>query len=219
MVNNYSGNNVVKIGGIVSSEAKLSHEIYGEKFYIFDVNVSRLSGADDKIPVIVSERLFDIETVKPGLIVDVEGQFRSYNQYNNERSKLMLSIFVKELKAVEDEDTIKAKNDVILNGFVCKKPIYRKTPLGREIADVLLAVNRAYNKSDYIPCIMWGRNAKFCENIPIGTNLKLDGRVQSREYEKKLEDGTSIKNLAYEVSVAKLEKCENNDENNEQIDE
>ena len=161
MISNYSGNNIIKIGGIVESETKFSHEIYGEKFYIFNVNVCRLSGTDDKIPVIISERIVDVSTITPGLIVDIEGQFRSYNQYSQEKSKLMLSIFIKELKIVESEEEIKAKNEVILNGFVCKKPIYRKTPLGREIADILLAVNRAYNKSDYIPCITWGRNAKI----------------------------------------------------------
>lgn len=208
MISNYSGNNIIKIGGIVDSTAKVSHEVYGEKFYVFDVNVSRLSGADDKIPVIISERIIDVSTINPGLIVDIEGQFRSYNQYTQEKSKLMLSIFVKELKIVEDEEEIKAKNEVSLNGFVCKKPIYRKTPLGREIADVLLAVNRAYNKSDYIPCIMWGRNAKFCEDLPVGSNLKLEGRVQSRTYEKKLSDDTVITNVAYEVSVSKLQLAE-----------
>ena len=208
MISNYSGNNIIKIGGIVDSNARLSHEVYGEKFYIFDVNVSRLSGADDKIPVIVSERLLSVDKIVPGLIVDIEGQFRSYNQFNQEKNKLMLSIFVKDLKIVETEDEVKAKNNVTLNGFVCKKPIYRRTPLGREIADVLLAVNRAYNKSDYIPCIMWGRNAKFCEELPVGSNLKLEGRVQSRIYEKKIDEETTITHIAYEVSVAKLQLAE-----------
>ncbi|MEG0072949.1 MAG: single-stranded DNA-binding protein [Clostridia bacterium] len=205
MLNNYSENNIVKIGGTIASELQISHEVYGEKFYIFDISVSRLSGADDKIPVIVSERLIDLATFKPGLLIEIEGQFRSYNKYREEKSKLVLSIFIKELRTIEVEEEAKTKNEALLNGFVCKKPVYRKTPLGREIADVLIAVNRAYNKSDYIPCIMWGRNAKFCENLPVGTNIKIEGRVQSREYEKKYEDGTVVKNLAYEVSVSKLE--------------
>ena len=153
----------------------------------------------------------------------VEGQFRSYNSYENDRNRLVLTVFAKEVKFVENqEEEIEVSkdfisNEVILNGFICKKPIYRQTPFGREISDILLAVNRAYNKSDYIPCIAWGRNARFCENIPVGTEVKIIGRVQSRTYEKKYDDGRVENKVAYEVSVASLEVVNQND--NEEVTE
>ncbi len=153
----------------------------------------------------------------------VESQFRSYNSYENDRNRLVLTVFAKEIKFVENqEEEIEVSkdfisNEVILNGFICKKPIYRQTPFGREISDILLAVNRAYNKSDYIPCIAWGRNARFCENIPVGTEVKIIGRVQSRTYEKKYDDGRVENKVAYEVSVASLEVVNQND--NEEVTE
>lgn len=211
MNTNYSENNQLVLVGKVTSDKRFSHEIYGEKFYIFDLSVPRLSGNADNIPITISERLIFEENLEIGKNVIIEGQFRSYNSYENERNKLVLTVFAKEIKFSEDqEEEFKpskenTSNEVVLDGFICKKPIYRKTPFGREIADILLAVNRAYNKSDYIPCIAWGRNARFCENILVGTEVRIIGRVQSRQYEKKYEDGTSEIKIAYEVSVASLE--------------
>lgn len=200
---NYNENNVVEIGGKIISELEISHELFEEKFYKFYIETKRLSDLKDDIPVIISERLIDVSTLKKGEIVRIQGQFRSYNQQTEGRSKLVLSIFVKEINLEEDE-SILTLNDATFIGYICKKPIYRKTPLGREIADVLVAVNRSYKKSDYIPCILWGRNAKFCETLEVGTQVRLTGRVQSRKYEKKLQDGTVIPKVAYELSVSKF---------------
>jgi len=204
---NYSENNHLVLVGKVVSEKTYSHEIYGEKFYLFNLEVIRLSSTTDIIPITISERLItDIDlTIGKGL--EIEGQFRSYNNYENERNRLVLTVFAKEVKEVEinEEDKETVTNEVELVGYICKKPIYRQTPFGREIADILLAVNRAYNKSDYIPCIAWGRNARFCQNMEVGTEVKLIGRVQSRTYEKKHEDGTVETRVAYEVSVASME--------------
>ena len=211
MNTNYSENNQLTLVGKVTSEKRFSHEIYGEKFYIFDLSVPRLSGNADIIPITISERLLVEQDLEIGKNIVIEGQFRSYNSYQNEKNRLVLTVFAKEVTfAKEDEEEFKpskenSSNEVVLDGFICKKPVYRKTPFGREIADVLLAVNRAYNKSDYIPCIAWGRNARFCENMPVGTEVRVVGRVQSRQYEKKYEDGTSEIRIAYEVSVASLE--------------
>lgn len=211
MDTNYSENNQLILVGKVTSEKRFSHEIYGEKFYIFDLSVPRLSGNADIIPITISERLLIERDLSIGNNVVIEGQFRSYNSYENERNKLILTVFAKEIKfSEEQEEEFKpskenVSNEVTLIGYICKKPIYRKTPFGREIADLLLAVNRAYNKSDYIPCIAWGRNARFCENVPVGTQVKIVGRVQSRQYEKKYEDGRTEIKVAYEVSIASLE--------------
>ncbi len=220
MNTNYSENNQLVLVGKVTSDKRFSHEIYGEKFYIFDLSVPRLSGNADNIPITISERLLLEEDLEIGKNVIIEGQFRSYNSFENERNRLVLTVFAKEIKFAEDqEEEFKptkenTSNEVILDGFICKKPIYRKTPFGREIADILLAVNRAYNKSDYIPCIAWGRNARFCENIPVGTEVRIIGRVQSRQYEKKYEDGTSEIKIAYEVSVASLEVIDQAEDTN-----
>ena len=217
MNTNYLENNHLVLVGKVTSDKRFSHEIYGEKFYIFDLEVPRLSGNADIIPITISERLLEAEGLEIDKKVIIEGQFRSYNSYQNERNKLVLTVFAKDVKFVENQDEeIQASkdfvsNEVILNGYICKKPIYRQTPFGREIADLLLAVNRAYNKSDYIPCIAWGRNARFCENIEVGTEVKIVGRVQSRTYEKKYEDGTSETKVAYEVSISSLEVVKEDD--------
>ncbi len=212
---NYIDNNNLLIGGEISEEPIFSHEIYDEKFYKFIIETKRLSDYSDKLPVVISERLIDMDCLKKGSIVKISGQFRSYNQANelaSGRSKLVLSIFAKEIELVDDEEIL-TLNDTTLIGYICKKPIYRKTPLGREIADVLIAVNRSYKKSDYIPCILWGRNAKFCETLSVGAMVKLNGRVQSRTYEKKFEDGTSVSKVAYEVSVSKFSIMEKQEEN------
>ena len=221
MNTNYLENNHLVLVGKVTSDKKFSHEIYGEKFYIFDLEVPRLSGNADIIPITISERLLEKEDLEIDKKIIVEGQFRSYNSYQNERNKLVLTVFAKDVKFIENQDEeIQASkdfvsNEVTLNGYICKKPIYRQTPFGREIADLLLAVNRAYNKSDYSPCIAWGRNARFCENIEVGTEVKVVGRVQSRTYEKKYEDGTSETKVAYEVSISSLEIVKQDDDENQ----
>jgi primosomal replication protein N len=214
---NYSENNHLVLVGKVTSDKKYSHEIYGEKFYVFNLEVVRLSSATDTIPITISERLLTDIDLSIGKKVKVEGQFRSYNNYENERNKLILTVFAKEIIEVSEDETEendKLSNEVILIGYVCKKPIYRQTPFGREIADILLAVNRAYNKSDYIPSIAWGRNARFCQNIEVGTEVKIIGRVQSRTYEKKFEDGTTETRVAYEVSIASMEIVNQEDSEN-----
>ena len=218
---NYSENNYLELVGKITSEKVFSHEIYGESFYIFNLEVPRLSGTADSIPITISERLISNFDLSIGKEVEIEGQFRSYNTYENQRSRLVLTVFAKEIKEhvkpSEDEPIRdKISNEVVLVGYICKKPIYRKTPFGREISDILLAVNRAYNKSDYIPCIAWGRNARFCENMEIGTEVKVVGRVQSRMYEKKHEDGTIEPRVAYEVSVGSLELVNKNDNENQE---
>lgn len=222
---NYADNNHLVLMGKITSEKRFSHEIYGESFYIFDMEIPRLSDAADIIPVTISERLIDEAKFCVGKTVIVKGQFRSYNSYENERNRLILTVFAKDIifeEDMNDEEESEEKkeissNEVILTGYICKKPIYRQTPFGREIADILLAVNRAYNKSDYIPAIAWGRTARFCQNMEVGTEVKIVGRVQSRTYEKKYEDGTSQTRVAYEVSIGSLEVIsEKNNEENEQ---
>lgn len=200
---NYNENNIMEIGGTVVESPEFSHEIYEEKFYRFCIQTKRLSEVYDVLPIIISERLIPDEGINVGEIVHINGQVRSHNKQVGTRSKLVLSIFAKELEKTSDEDIL-TLNDASFNGFLCKAPIYRKTPLGREIADILVAVNRSYKKSDYIPCILWGRNAKFCEKLEVGTNVKLSGRVQSRKYEKVQEDGTTKEMVAYELSVSKF---------------
>ncbi|MEG1990111.1 MAG: single-stranded DNA-binding protein [Clostridia bacterium] len=203
----FNTNNIVKIGGIIVSDLEFSHEIYDEKFYKFFIEVDRLSELKDTLPIIVSERTMNIETIKKDLSIFIEGQFRSYNDVNENGSKLILSIFAKEIKICEIEEVSKL-NEINLEGYICKKPIYRKTPLGREISDILLAVNRTYKKSDYIPCILWGRNAKYSENIETGIKVRISGRIQARGYDKKQLDGSIVKHTAYEVSVSKFGICE-----------
>lgn len=215
---NYNENNNIQIGGKIVKEPVFSHEVFEEKFYKFYLETKRLSQSYDELPIIVSERLIDINELKEGTLIKVEGQFRSYNQLNNGKSKLVLSIFAKEIIKSDDEKII-TLNDATFVGYICKNPIYRKTPLGREIADVLIAVNRSYKKSDYIPCILWGRNAKFCETLNVGAMVKLSGRIQSRKYEKKNENGESVPMVAYEVSIAKFSvaKTQNEDEKEESV--
>ena len=214
----YSENNHIVLVGKVTSEKKFSHEIYGEKFYIFDLSVPRLSGNSDIIPITISERLMVDGDLPVGTKITVEGQFRSYNSYGEGKNKLVLTVFAKNVELLEDQESeVEARKDFVSNevtliGYICKKPIYRQTPFGREIADILLAVNRAYSKSDYIPCIAWGRTARFCENMEVGTEVKVIGRVQSRQYEKKYEDGTVENKVAYEVSVGSLEVIKQEDD-------
>ena len=243
MDTNYSDNNHLVLVGKVTSEKRFSHEIYGEKFYIFDMEVPRLSDTTDTIPVTASERIINDDLLQIGNKLLVKGQFRSYNSYENNKNKLILTVFAKDIQIFDEDEKLKdgfienregseengdeetaknnyilknyTTNEVVLIGYICKKPVYRQTPFGREIADLLLAVNRSYNKSDYIPSIAWGRNARFCQNLPTGTEVKIIGRVQSRNYEKKHEDGTIENKVAYEVSIASLEIV-NKTENEEQ---
>ncbi len=205
MVGNIIENNMATISGKVVSNVEFSHEVYGEGFYYFMLEVPRLSDSCDKIPVTISERLASKDKLTIGTIIEVEGQFRSYNSYNNEGNRLLLTVFARDIIFLEDEKKIKNPNQIYLNGFICKRPIYRTTPFGREITDLLLAVNRPYNKSDYIPCIAWGRNARFSEKLAVGDNIKVWGRIQSRTYQKKFESGEIINKVAYEVSVSKME--------------
>lgn len=218
MITNYTENNYLVLIGKIISDKTFSHEIYGESFYVFNLEVPRLSGNEDIIPITISERLIANFDLTIGRKVVIEGQFRSYNSYENEKNRLVLTVFAKDIIDYKEEQEENVSNEVVLNGYVCKKPIYRKTPFGREISDILLAVNRAYNKSDYIPCIAWGRNARFCENMEVGTEVKVVGRVQSRTYEKKFEDGRIEQRVAYEVSIGSLEVI-NKDENSNQQEE
>lgn len=199
-------NNQVTIAGEVVSEFTFSHEVYGEHFYIVNIAVCRLSNSYDVIPVMVSERLIDVTSDYRGCVLQVSGQFRSYNRHEENRNRLVLSVFAREavLASQEDEDE-QNPNHIFLDGYVCKHPVYRKTPLGREIADVLLAVNRPYGKSDYIPCICWGRNARFADKFEVGSHIQIWGRIKSREYQKKIAEDQYEKRVAYEVSVSKLE--------------
>ena len=205
-MNNNQENNKVFISGEIITEAEFSHEVYGEGFYEMNVLVKRLSGQGDVLPVTISERLIADKDLKVGVTINAMGQFRSYNKLINGKSKLMLTVFVRELF---DYATVKNPNSIVLSGYICKPPVYRTTPFNREIADILIAVNRSYNKSDYIPCIAWGRNARFVKNLSVGEKVAISGRIQSREYQKKFSE-TDVKMLtAYEVSVSKLAAFDN----------
>ena len=201
-------NNSVTICGVVTSAPTYSHEIYGEKFYEVTLAVKRLSGMDDYLPISVSEHLIS-DAFKEGQMVTVAGQFRSYNKTVGDKSKLMLTVFARDV--LPYDETINP-NTLELTGYICKPPIYRTTPFNREICDVLLAVNRQYNKSDYIPCIVWGRNARFAGSLAVGEHINVIGRVQSRNYQKKLPDETVVTRTAYEVSVSKITVINESDE-------
>ena len=211
--------NKASLVGRIVSELEFSHEMYGEKFYVFDLEVARLSSSTDILPITISERLLFNFNYQIGKYVIIEGQLRSYNRYVESNNRLVLTIFAREIMipaAEELQDKLRKPNDIYLDGFICKKPIYRTTPFGREITDILLAVNRPYNKSDYIPCIAWGINARYCENLLVGDHLKIWGRVQSREYQKKLNNGKVETKTAFEVSISKLDHIEN--DNNRIVD-
>ena len=208
-MNSTEKNNRVFIMGEIVGEAKFSHEVYGEGFYELKVKVVRLSGQADTLPVTVSERLISEHELKAGATLCALGQFRSYNKLENGRSRLMLTVFVRE---IVDAPPARNPNSIVLSGYICKPPVYRTTPVNREIADLLVAVNRAYNKSDYIPCIAWGRNARFVKNLQVGDRIALSGRIQSREYQKKLSEYEVKTMTAYEVSVSKLAAFDSADE-------
>mgnify|MGYP004467363229 CR=1 FL=1 len=202
-------NNKVFLKGQIVTEARYSHEVYGEGFYEMDVLVKRLSGQGDVLPVTISERLIESNRLTVGSEISAVGQFRSYNKLVEGKSKLMLTVFVRDLV---DGAGAKNPNAIVLSGYICKPPVYRTTPFSREIADILIAVNRAYNKSDYIPCIAWGRNARFVKNLEVGEKIAISGRIQSREYTKRISETETRTMTAYEVSVCKLAAYENADE-------
>ena len=199
-------NNKVFVSGEIITNAEFSHEVYGEGFYEMNVLVKRLSGQGDVLPITISERLISDKDLKVGVQINALGQFRSYNKLVDGKSKLMLTVFVRELL---DESPMRNPNSIVLTGYICKPPIYRTTPFNREIADILIAVNRSYNKSDYIPCIAWGRNARFAKNLAVGEKIAVSGRIQSREYQKKITDDDVRTLTAYEVSISKLAAYEN----------
>lgn len=203
-------NNKIYLEGTVASELEYSHEMYGEKFYTFDLEVMRLSDSKDMLNITISERLIDDVGLKLGKDIIVDGQLRSYNKFMDGSNKLILTVFARNIEACLERS--KNPNEIFLDGFICKEPVYRTTPFGREIADVLLAVNRAYNKSDYIPTIAWGRNSRFCKSLDVGDNIRIWGRLQSREYQKKVSETEVIKKIAYEVSISKMEKVRVEDE-------
>ena len=197
-------NNKVHLQGKIVSLPRLSHKVYDENFYEIDLEVSRLSSSVDVIPITVSEKLMSEYNFDIGKEISLNGQFRSYNKQVNGKSKLVLTVFVREI--LDSLDSTQNTNVIELVGFICKEPVFRTTPFKREICDVLLAVNRAYNKSDYLPCIAWGRNARFTKSLEIGDKVSVVGRIQSREYEKKREDGVVEKKVAYEISIIKISK-------------
>ena len=201
-------NNNVELVGEIVSDFRFSHEVYGERFYLVDVAVKRTSETIDYLPLLISEYLIDVNTNHIDEIIHVTGQFRSYNRHEELKNRLVLSVFVREIEFIEEETEEMKSNQILLDGYICKDPIYRKTPLGREIADLLVAVNRSYGKSDYIPCICWGRNARFAARFEVGVHVQIWGRIQSREYVKRLNEDEVEKRTAYEVSVSKIEYME-----------
>ena len=204
MMDNLLLNNKIYLEGEVVSEKEFSHEMYGEGFYTFNLEVPRLSDSKDILCITISERLMGEINLAVGSQIIVEGQLRSYNKFVDGINRLILTVFARSVETCIERS--KNPNQIFLDGYICKMPVYRTTPFGREIADILLAVNRAYNKSDYIPTIAWGRNSRFCQNLQVGDNIRVWGRLQSREYQKKLSDTEVIKKVAYEVSISKLER-------------
>lgn len=206
-------NNRAALSGEIVSNFGFSHEVYGEKFYTAMLASERTSGQKDIIPIMVSDRLVDVKADWTGRFVKVSGQFRSYNTREGRKNHLVLSVFVREFEEFEEMPfSDNYNNHISLDGHICKQPNYRKTPLGREIADILLAVNRPYGKSDYIPCICWGRNARFASGLKVGTRLQIEGRIQSREYQKRISDDEYETRTAYEVSISKMETVEEMEE-------
>lgn len=207
-------NNQITVSGKLVSEFTFSHEVMGEKFYMTQLSVKRESGTADILPIMVSDRLVDISKEWAGKLVKIAGQIRTYNKHEGEKNRLILSVFAREFDVWENDGTERQgdENNVFLDGFICKKPVYRKTPLEREITDILLAVNRPYGKSDYIPCIVWGRNARFASGLEVGTHIQIWGRLQSRQYQKKTGEDKVETRAAYEVSVSRIEVVEETEE-------
>lgn len=215
---NAINNNNITLVGVVEKEPEYSHEVLGEGFYVFMLKCSRTSGNKDTLPVMISDRLVDIREIKVGQVVTVSGQIRSFNRHIDDvKSKLILSVFAREFEVLaQDPEELPFENNtnmVILDGYICKPPIYRCTPKDREVADILVAVNRPYGKSDYIPCIAWGRNARFTGGLEVGEHIQIQGRFQSREYTKKISDIEVETRIAYEVSVSKIDYAEEGEAN------
>lgn len=206
-------NNKVNVIGKVVSDFCFDHEIYGEKFYAAKLLIHRLSDQVDVVPLMVSERLLDMSKSYEGCTMAATGQFRSYNRHNGDKNRLVLTVFVREINFLEEFTDYTKANQIYLDGYICKDPVYRKTPLGREIVDILLAINRSYKKSDYIPCISWGRNARFASGLQVGTRVRIWGRVQSREYVKRFSETECEKRVAYEVSISRMEEVKDETEN------
>lgn len=204
-------NNTVEVAGEVVTEPEYSHESFGERFYIFNISVKRLSGMLDIIPVTISERAINISEIRVGKRFKIYGQFRSFNKHMEHERRLILSVFARDIMELDDNQLDVNENYIFLDGYICKEPLYRKTPLGREIVDMLIAVNRSYGKSDYIPCIVWGRNARYASGLDVGTHIKIFGRIQSREYQKRISDTETETRVAYEVSVSKVEVVDETD--------
>jgi single-stranded DNA-binding protein len=215
MMDNLMLNNKIYLEGTTVSGLEFSHEMYGEGFYVFRIAVNRLSDASDILPITVSERLLTDIDIREGLDLVIEGQLRSYNKFIDGSNRLILTVFARDIQPCIEKS--KNPNQIFLNGYICKEPVYRTTPFGREISDILLAVNRPYNKSDYIPTISWGRNSRFCRTLKVGDNIKVWGRLQSRQYQKKLGESDLITKTAYEVSISKLELADENGDSIEDI--
>lgn len=215
---NAINNNSIILTGTVVKEPEYSHEVFGEGYYVFIINCSRKSGNKDVLPVMISDRLTDIKEIKSGQVVAVGGQIRSFNKHvNNMKSKMILSVFAREFKIITQDILVSSSGEeanwVLLEGYICKQPIYRCTPKGREISDIMIAVNRPYGKSDYIPCIAWGRNARFAGELEVGEHIQIQGRFQSREYTKKISDSEVETRTAYEVSLSRIDYAEEGEAN------
>ena len=191
----YTANRAV-LRGMLAELPVFSHENHDKKFFRFLLEVQRLSGAVDILPVIASEEALCAMDLSGGSMIEVTGQVRSFNSRAATGRKLIISVYAETVEAVEGE----AVNDVSLTGVICKPPVYRRTPLGREICDIMLAVNRPYRRTDYIPCIFWGKTAALVRQAQVGHTVGLTGRLQSREYIKMLDEG-SEQRTAYEVSA------------------
>lgn len=198
-------NNSIYISGRIVTPPEYSHVIYGEAFYRMTMGVKRLSEAVDLIPVTISERLLGNIPVEENMLFSFTGQIRSYNQRTETGSRLIVTAFARDFTPEDESQYIGDCNECELSGYICKPVVYRTTPFSREIADVLIAVNRRYGKSDYLPCIAWGRNARFLEQMNVGDHLHIIGRLQSREYRKLLEDGTTVNRTTYEISCSAVE--------------
>lgn len=203
-------NNQVQITGEIITNFTKSHEMFGEGFYTATIKVPRISGTFDQIPITVSDRLLDVTADWQGSWLTITGQLRTFNNHTGAKKRLILSVFVREAESINPPQNFHGKdqNYTFLDGYICKAPTYRKTPFGREIADLLIAVNRPYGKSDYIPCICWGRNARYASCLEVGTRVELIGRIQSREYVKVMEDNTTQIKTAWEVSAGSIERKE-----------
>ena len=207
MIEKILKNNQAVIAGEIISDFEFNPEVFGEGFYFVKLKVSRLSHSSDIIPLLVSERLIDVKQSHIGQFLEARGQFRSHNKQESDKNRVVLFLFAKEIEMIDSAEN-RNPNEIFLDGYICKEPVYRTTPLGREIADVLLAVNRAYGKSDYIPCICWGRNARYAGNLTVGSRIQLRGRIQSREYQKRIGEGKVVDKIAYEVSASQMEYIE-----------